>query len=119
MTTRRPVDNTTRENFVYSMHDGQGRVLYIGVTRNPDLRWRGHAMNNPGLTEATVRCKMRGPYLRPVALRLERAAILQENPLFNLEVDGKYKRPLVNDLNAAATARERERVVGRYEGVGA
>lgn len=119
MTNRRRVDNTTRENFVYFVYDDQGRVLYIGVTRNPDMRWRNHSMVNPGLVEAASRFKLCGPYLRPVALRIERAAILAANPLFNLEVDGKHKRPLVNKLNAEADERERRRVVGRYAGIGA
>lgn len=116
MSNRKP-DGTTRENYVYWMYNADGQVLYIGVTCKPEQRWRQHTLDNPGLTYATHHVKMRGPYIRSVALAIEFAAIREENPLFNLEVDGKHKRDLVNDLNIEARERERQKVVSRYKGL--
>lgn len=110
----RPVDLNARSSFVYSMHDEHGHILYIGVTLDPTTRWRNHMSSNPALTAATRRCKMRGPYKRAYAVALERDLILLENPLFNLEVDGVHKRPIVNRLNQEARAAAQRAVLDRY-----
>ena len=114
MSGRRPVDNITRENFVYTMSDVEGRALYIGVTRNPDARRRTHEQVNPGLIAAAATCKMRGPYTRPVAMRIERAQIVLKDPLFNLEVNKRHKLPIIQELNEAAQIVAQRAVLDRY-----
>ena len=111
---RGPIDRTARENFVYWIYDAEGRVLYIGMTRNLDGRWKAHAQVNPGLVAAAVRCKVRGPYLWDDARRIEHAAIRAENPLFNLEVDGHQKRDAIIRLIEKARRAAQLAVLDRY-----
>lgn len=111
---RRPIDRLTRQNFVYWIYDTEGRVLYIGMTRNLDARWKAHAQVNPGLVAAAVKCKVRGPYLWDDARRIEHAAIHAENPLFNREVDGHHKLNAIIQLNDDARRAAQQAVLDRY-----
>lgn len=112
--SRRPIDRAARQYFVYWIFDSEGRILYIGCTRVPDSRWKAHGRANPGLVAAAARCRMRGPYVFDVARQIERAAIVTENPLFNLEVDKHLKADAVRQLNHQALSDASQAVLDRY-----
>lgn len=85
------INRTARENFVYWVLDTDGNTLYIGCTRCPDRRWVNHRHTNPILVANAARFRLRGPYTRAVARRIEKAAIRAEDPLFNHELPRREK----------------------------
>lgn len=115
---RQPIDRAAREHFVYWVYDAEGCILYIGCTRSPDSRWVAHGNTKPGLVAAAARCKMRGPYTFDVARHIEHAAIVEANPLFNLELDKRNKHAAVDLRNRQARAAANRAVLDRY-GIGA
>lgn len=72
-----------RDHFVYRLFDADGRLLYVGCTRNLTRRWKEHRTDKPRMAEATTRCRLQGPYTRAVARAIEREAIRTEDPFIN------------------------------------
>jgi predicted GIY-YIG superfamily endonuclease len=71
-----------REYFVYRMLDADGQLLYVGCTKRLDKRWSEHKSSRRNMVPQVARCRLQGPYTRPVALQIERAAIRSEEPLY-------------------------------------
>lgn len=88
MTTRARIaeiqDPTQRKHFVYRIYDGNGELLYIGCTNNPERRWVEHRTDNKRMTAIARHFKLAGPYNYHTARRLEREALLTENPRFGM-----------------------------------
>jgi predicted GIY-YIG superfamily endonuclease len=71
-----------REYFVYRAFNADGELLYVGCTKRPGLRWAEHKSMRPRMVAEAVRFRVQGPYLREVALQIERVAIRTEEPLY-------------------------------------
>jgi hypothetical protein len=72
----------TRDSFVYRTYDALGRLLYVGVTRNPRQRFAYHRASAAWFGDvASVR--MTGPLPRDSARNLERLLILKAGPICN------------------------------------
>lgn len=71
-----------REYFVYRTFNADGDLLYVGCTKRPQERWTEHRHMKAKMVAETVRVRVQGPYTRDVAMRIERAAIRSEEPLY-------------------------------------
>ncbi|WP_174545592.1 GIY-YIG nuclease family protein [Nocardiopsis dassonvillei] len=67
---------------MYRLYNKSGQLLYVGVSSNPDVRFQGHA-RKPWWPEVAKR-RIEWFEDRGRALREESAAILRENPKFNI-----------------------------------
>lgn len=76
-----------RETAVYRLFDADDRLLYVGMTCNPDARLKWHKQNSPWWPEvrrkALIWCED-----REVAEEEERSAIRLEKPLHNVNGHG-------------------------------
>ena len=70
-----------RENFVYRYFDRTGRLLYVGVTNEPENRHRGHRRKS--WFSAIARKTVDAYPTRSAALAAEREALRTESPLHN------------------------------------
>lgn len=61
-----------REHFVYWMFDSDGDCLYVGMTRQPEQRWRRHRYEKPDMVAQIAYKRMSGPFLLETARKLER-----------------------------------------------
>lgn len=76
------LDIEHQQTAVYRLHDGAGRLLYVGMTNSPDLRWRYHALTKawwPDVRGKSVEWHAD----RPTASRAEAETIQAEAPLYN------------------------------------
>jgi len=73
----------TRRTAVYRLFDGEGRLLYIGITFNPRDRWNGHS-GTKSWWKDVVRREVEWHETRAEAERAEVAAIRAEHPLYNI-----------------------------------
>ncbi len=82
----RPLDQPRRgrETAVYRAFDGAGRLLYIGVTKSPHARMRGHETTSEWWPEMQSVVFEWLPS-REAALDLERSLIETLRPPFNVE----------------------------------
>jgi predicted GIY-YIG superfamily endonuclease len=70
--------------FVYRVYDVSGKLLYIGCTNRPYIRWAEHRAERPVMATRAARFRMAGPYTRAVARQLEREALRTEHPFFGM-----------------------------------
>ena len=89
---------------VYRFFDADGRLLYVGMTGNIQLRWRTHAADKPWWPEvarqATVWYETRAE-----AAVAESEAIRGEDPLYNIS-----GTPRQHDAREAGLERRRRRI---------
>jgi excinuclease UvrABC nuclease subunit len=69
-------------NWVYRAFGESGRLLYVGLTANPEQRMSGHRSSSRWWREATFIRFTRYPD-RPSATAAERTAIALEDPRYN------------------------------------
>lgn len=67
---------------LYRHYDAEGRLLYVGVTNNPDRRKAYHQAQSDWIG-ATVRVDVQWHQSRSIALAAEAKAICEENPIHN------------------------------------
>jgi hypothetical protein len=79
----RALDLGSREYYVYSAYDADGRSLYVGRTNNLRRRWREHKNNRSGV-DLGVRFRVRGPYTFATARAVERWVQVDEQPVYGL-----------------------------------
>lgn len=73
----------TGRTALYRLYDTEDRLLYVGISVNPDMRWRQHA--NDKLWWSTVsRKEVEWFETRPEACEAEVRAIQSEQPLYNV-----------------------------------
>lgn len=72
---------------LYRLYDAEGRLLYIGIARNPDARMRTHRSLKRWWPEV-ARAEIEWHSDRNGAERAEAACIVAENPLYNILVPG-------------------------------
>lgn len=98
-------DNVTeiRDHFVYRTYDAYGRLLYIGCTKRLTQRWYMHRYERPAMAEATVHCRLQGPYTKSVARTIERDAVRIEDPIHNYNAPSNVQKQA--DIEARAGER--------------
>jgi predicted GIY-YIG superfamily endonuclease len=77
-----PRIDMSRQTALYRLFDAEGRLLYVGITFNPDNRWAEHATSKswwPDVTEKRI--EWHGS--RTDAVAAEVAVIAAELPLYN------------------------------------
>lgn len=70
------------EHVVYRMFDGEGELLYVGMTMNPTARFGGHRKNKPWWPEVATIALEQHPS-RQSAAEAESRAIRRERPRWN------------------------------------
>lgn len=78
-----------REHFVYWMFDAEGVCLYVGMTRQPEKRWKTHQYEKPVMIARIASKRMAGPYLIETARRIEREEQDRLRPFY----DGRVGSP--------------------------
>lgn len=73
---------SVRTHFVYLLHDEAGRLLYVGMTRNPRQR-RAHHRSQSAWFPEVQSTRMIGPLPQDEASDLERLLILKLGPAHN------------------------------------
>jgi predicted GIY-YIG superfamily endonuclease len=68
--------------FLYRLYDGDGTLLYIGITRDPNGRFAAHAADKPWWDQV-VRHSLE-EVAAPTASIVERDAIRAEHPRYNV-----------------------------------
>lgn len=69
---------------LYRLLDGGGQSLYIGITEDPEGRWKGHAATKPWWREV-VRKELQWYPSRPLAEAAEVQAIRTERTPYNVD----------------------------------
>ena len=95
----------TERTAVYRLYSARDELLYVGVARNPDVRWKHHAAHKAWWPEVGRRDVAWHPD-RADALQAEAAAIRDESPRYNAVIphaDGSLRGCFVRtDLPAVA-----------------
>lgn len=86
-----------RDHYVYRAFDEFGLLLYIGCTKQPEMRWKQH-VSASAWTQYAQRFTLAGPFTRKKALSIEAAAIEAEEPHFNCSAE--HKRSIVDNQRA-------------------
>lgn len=74
---------TARSHALYRFYDTGGALLYVGITLNPAERWRAHRDEKPWWHEiSTITIEVHPT--RDTVLDAERAAIINEQPAYNV-----------------------------------
>ncbi|WP_448449126.1 GIY-YIG nuclease family protein [Mycolicibacterium sp. XJ775] len=94
-----------RDHFVYRVFHQDGRLLYIGCTKNLDARWKQHCYQRPGLKLVDARFRVQGPYIKSVARTIERRALNSEAPLL-----GQARRTAQQRVEHVAAERQYTRL---------
>jgi len=68
---------------LYRLYAEDGELLYVGITRHPERRLRSHEASKSWWPEVAVR-EIRSYRTREDAARAEHAAIVRENPRYNV-----------------------------------
>ncbi|MDH6189199.1 GIY-YIG catalytic domain protein [Streptomyces sp. ADI96-15] len=91
---------------LYRLYDGDGTLLYIGITADVEQRMRGHRSDKPWWP-AVARTELEWHPTRTVALVEELQAIQREKPLHNLAgtPQGHKRRELEDREVTTAEAR--------------
>lgn len=69
--------------WLYRLFDSTGKLLYVGVTNNPDARFRTHRRQKAWWPEVASHTLTEYEY-RAHAFRCEKEAIRDENPAYNI-----------------------------------
>lgn len=68
---------------IYRFYDKRNRLLYVGITNNPNARWQKHAAEKQWWPEV-VRRDVEWVGSRLMAAQMESDAILSERPAYNI-----------------------------------
>lgn len=74
---------------LYRLRDQEGWLLYVGITDNPERRWKDHAKDKPWWPEVADRSIDWLPS-RAHAIAAEAAAIRTERPRHNVHHNGTF-----------------------------
>lgn len=89
----------TERTALYRLYDTNGKLLYIGITRNLNTRWYTHAREKDWWPKV-VRKEVEWFETREEADRAERAEVLRWRPKFNRTYNPGRARELYNEANA-------------------
>lgn len=91
--------------YVYRFYNSEDELLYVGITKSLEQRFRAHAKSKPWFGEvarsATERCRT-----LHVALAKESKAILTENPKYNKAIPTMERHELLNVRAGSDPAQE-------------
>ena len=73
----------TKPHVLYRAFNGQGQLLYIGITLNPAMRFSQHGYGQPWWTDV-AEIEMQQFPSREAVMEAERSAILDEKPMHNV-----------------------------------
>ena len=76
-------ERASRPHVVYRFYDLDGALLYVGVTDNPRVRWGHHRRTKAWWPEVEV-ATVQSVANRGEALAVERLAIIDERPRYNV-----------------------------------
>lgn len=79
--------NEHQQYYLYRFFNAAGRLLYVGISNNPDRRWDEHADDKPWWGEVADQTSERAGDMHD-ALALEEDAIHRERPLYNVVHNG-------------------------------
>lgn len=102
--------SAARTHFVYRMFDADGRLLYVGCTKDIVRRLRNHRSENGHFFHRIARIHQQGPYPYRSALAIERQLINTLRPDFN-SLPGRRRR--LREKNAWISTRTHELCGGR------
>ncbi len=74
-----------RDHFVYWLFDSYGQCIYIGITRQPEQRWKAHCRR---FGDEVASKRMAGPYTPGTARRVER----EQQDLLHPKYDARQQR---------------------------
>lgn len=89
-----------REYFVYWLFDDEGRSLYVGMTKHPELRWKQHQRTKSMMCLLATSRRMAGPFTKPVAQQLEREQQEDLQPKFDVR---QRRKRLMSSLIGGAS----------------
>jgi DNA-binding transcriptional regulator YhcF (GntR family) len=88
-----PADEVVEQRTaVYRLYDSAGRLLYVGITNDPKVRWLAHAGDKAWWSEVARRDVEWVPD-RSTAVRLEGEAIRMERPIHNVKIPNPAQPP--------------------------
>lgn len=95
---------------VYRLYDADDRLLYVGITTNPQRRWWQHARDKhwwPEVTRKTVEWFE----TRKSAERIEKIEVEEEEPVYNRVYNGPERRTELRneDIRRSSIPEVRER----------
>lgn len=73
----------TRDHFIYWLYGADGDCLYVGITIQPEARWKAHRRR---FGTEVARKRMAGPYTKATARRIER----DEQDRLRPKYDGRW-----------------------------
>lgn len=94
-----------RDHFVYRCYDNSDVLLYVGCSRDPEGRRKGHKGSRADWYPYMTRAEMSGPFTYTVARRLEREQIETLHPRFNETLQDMGRRSRYNALSRHLEAR--------------
>lgn len=68
---------------LYRLYDAEDRLLYVGITNDPDFRWKAHLYSSKPWPKQVARHEIEWHSSRRRALKAEVTAIQAERPLHN------------------------------------
>ncbi|MDX3520761.1 GIY-YIG nuclease family protein [Streptomyces scabiei] len=77
-----PPHDMTERTAVYRLRDRKGRLLYVGISNDPEFRWRQHQSVKPWWSDVSAK-EVTWYDTRALALQAEAEAIHAEQPLYN------------------------------------
>lgn len=86
---------TPERTALYRLYDAEGRLLYIGIAGKPEWRWIKHAAEKSWWAEVARRDTVWFSS-RKEALAREAEAIVSEEPVYNVQHNGKRRRVVSN-----------------------
>lgn len=81
------IENEHQLYYLYRFYNTAGRLLYVGISNNPDRRWDEHEDDKPWWGEVEDQTSERVGTMRE-ALDAEEDAIRRERPLYNVVHNG-------------------------------
>jgi len=85
------VSDEPRTHWVYRALDREGRVLYVGCTKQPRKRWSQHKTDRANWVPYVCRWRLSGPYVHETARRIETAEQARLQPYWG-QIPGRYNR---------------------------
>lgn len=82
--------------YVYRFYNAEDELLYVGIAKGIEARFRQHAKDKPWFNEV-ARSEAERCMTLPVALAKEATAILSENPKYNRSIPTMKRHDLLNE----------------------
>ncbi|WP_327335899.1 GntR family transcriptional regulator [Streptomyces sp. NBC_01324] len=76
-------DGIPERTALYRLYDEAGALLYVGITNDPDFRWKAHLYSNKVWPRQVARHEIEWHESRAAAVRVEIEAIKAERPRHN------------------------------------